>query len=320
MLCPIMLVVLLLLGTVRPWMVIALAAVVGVTDALSMPSFQSIVPSIVERDQIPAALALNATQFNLSRVLGPALAGVLMGSVGAVWCFVLNAASYLPFIWVALWILPRGRAAAAADEAGESGSLFTGVGEVARMPHLRSALLTVLLTSALCGPLIVFCPVLVKTVLRGDIGDFSVAIGAFGVGGLLGAVALLGVAADSDRRRISSRFAAGYGAVVVLVALNPWFWGLPALLVVAGLAMTISNTSANALLQATAPPALRGQTVSLYMLAMRGGLSVGSLLTGLSVHLLGVRQGLLVNGLLAVTAQLAVGRQWLRSPLPNGSP
>jgi MFS family permease len=71
MLCPTLLVVLLLTGTVRPWMVIAASLVVGVTDALSMPSFQSIVPSIVERAQIASALALNATQFNLSRILGP---------------------------------------------------------------------------------------------------------------------------------------------------------------------------------------------------------------------------------------------------------
>jgi len=98
MLCPTLLVVLLLTGTARPWMVIVISGVVGVTDALSMPSFQSIVPTMVERGRIPAALALNATQFNLSRVLGPALAGVLMASVGAVGCFAVNAMSYLPFI------------------------------------------------------------------------------------------------------------------------------------------------------------------------------------------------------------------------------
>ena len=102
-LCPILLVVLLLAGTVQPWMVIALSLVVGFTDALSMPSFQSIVPSIVGHREIASALALNATQFNLSRILGPALAGILMASLGAVGCFALNAASYLPFIWVALW-------------------------------------------------------------------------------------------------------------------------------------------------------------------------------------------------------------------------
>jgi MFS family permease len=317
MMCPILLVVLLLTGSVRPWMVIVLSVVVGVTDALSMPSFQSIVPSMVEHDQIAAGLALNATQFNLSRVLGPALAGVVMAGVGAVGCFALNAVSYLPFIWVALWILPRGKPAPAAGEPLYESSFQDSMRDIIRTPGLRGALLTVLVTSFLCGPLIVFCPVLVRTVLNGDVGGFSAAIAAFGTGGLLGSIALLGIDASRDRRRISSWLARCYGATLVLAALNPWFWGLPALLALAGFAMTVSNTSANSLLQATALPELRGQTVSLYMLAMRGGVSVGSLLTGLAVSLIGVRHALLINGVLAVMAQIVVGRLWIGSSSPD---
>lgn len=100
---------------VQPWMVIGLSLLVGITDGLSMPSFQSIVPSIVpsivEKQQIPTGLALNATQFNLSRIVGPAVAGVLMGSVGAAGAFGVSALSYVPFILVALWVLPHGMAA-----------------------------------------------------------------------------------------------------------------------------------------------------------------------------------------------------------------
>ena len=314
MLCPALLVALLLSDAVQPWMVILLSILVGVTDALSMPSFQTIVPSIVERDQIPGALALNATQFNLSRIIGPAIAGIVMAGVGAVGCFALNAVSYLPFIWVALWVLPRGDPV----PAGESHSrrLFAGIAEIVRMPHLRGALLTVLVSSTLCGPLIVFCPVLVKNVLHGDVKDFSLSIGAFGMGGLIGAIALLGIDARRDRRRISSWFARGYGLLVIAVALCPWFWGLPALLALAGLVMTVSNTSANSLLQASAVPDLRGETISLYMLALRGGVSIGSLITGLTVSLLGARQALLINGLIAVLAQFAVAREWLRYSMP----
>ena len=105
----------------------------------------------------------------------------------------------------------------------------------------------------------------------------------------------------------------------MLAALNPWASGLPALLVLAGPSMSVSNTSANSLLQATALPGLRGQTVSLYMLALRGGVSVGSLLTGLSVNLLGIRHALLINGILAVIVQIGVGRECSRSPLPKAA-
>jgi MFS family permease len=319
MLCPAALVILLLTGAVQAWVVVALSLIVGITDALSMPSFSSIVPTIVKRDQIAPALALNATQFNLSRILGPAIAGVLMASVGAIACFVLNAASYLPFIWVALWILPRRSAAPALTDPFDHHHPFAGVRQIAGQSHLRGALVTALLTSTLCGPLIIFCPVLVKEVLNGDVSDFSFAIGAFGVGGLLGAAALLGVDPERDRRKLGSWFAAGYGAIVALTALNPWSWGLPPLLVLAGLSMSVSNTSANSFLQATAPPQLRGRTVSLYMLAMRGGLSIGGLMTGISVSLLGVRYALLINGILALTTQLFVGREWIRSQLPKAS-
>ncbi|HTS72921.1 MAG TPA: MFS transporter [Gaiellaceae bacterium] len=88
MLCPTLIVVLLVVNKVQPWMIVALSLVVGVTDALSMPSFQSIVPSIVEYEQIGTGIALNSTQLNLSRILGPALAGVLMVRLGALSCFV----------------------------------------------------------------------------------------------------------------------------------------------------------------------------------------------------------------------------------------
>ncbi len=317
MLCPTVVVLLLLVGTVRPWMIIALSLVVGITDALSMPSFQSIVPSIVERKQIASGLALNSIQFNLSRIFGPAIAGILLVSVGAVGCFAVSAASYVPFIVVALWILPRRGITPSADGLFDRHQIFSNVMGIARQPHLRGALLTVFLTSLLCAPLVTFCPVLVKDAFHGNAGHFSLAIGAFGVGGLLGAIILLFIDAAHDRRYLTSWFAATYGVILVLSAINPWFWGLPALLFVGGMSMSVSNISANTILQANASQHLRGQTVSLYMLAMRGGLSIGSLLTGISVSLFGVSHALLINGALAVLAQTLVGREWLRAPLPR---
>jgi MFS family permease len=312
MLCPVALVVLLLSGGVLPWMVIGLSLVVGITDALSMPSFQSIVPSIVQREQISAALALSSTQFNLSRILGPAVAGVVMASVGAIGCFVLNAASFIPFIGVAIWILPRRGQRLAARDRFDRRHLFAGARAVARDPLLRGALITVLITSIFCGPLITFAPVLVRQAMHRDIGDFSLAVTAFGLGGLAGAVALLGIDSRHDRRLLCSVAAVLYAVVILLAALDPWFWGLPVLLVFAGLAMTISNTSANTHLQSNAPAALRGQTVSLYMLAMRGGIAVGSLLTGGAIAVLGVRDVLFTDAMLALILQCIVGWRWAK--------
>ncbi len=317
MLCPAIIVVLLLMGIVKPWMIIALSVVVGVTDALSMPSFQSIVPSIVKREQIASGLALNSTQFNLSRILGPSIAGVLMSSVGATACFVVSAVSYVPFIGVALWILPRFTPNPPKAAAPIRPSALAGIRDVLRERHIRGALLTVLTTGVLCAPLMTFIPVLVRDVFQGGAGRFSMAVASFGVGGILGAAGLLAVSPSVDRRRISSGLALLYGVVLILSAINPWFWALPILLVFAGASMTVSNTAANSLLQATSNPRLLGQTVSLYMLALRGGMSLGALATGGAVSLFGVRHALLMSGVLAVCLQLAIAPRWLRAPIPT---
>ena len=201
LLCPIAIVALLMTGQIRPWMIIVLSVVVGVTDALSMPSFQSIVPSIVRHDEIPAGLALNATQFSLSRILGPSIAGLLMSSVGTVACFVLSAASYVPFIGVALWILPRWTPEPPTVVARRRP--FAGIGDIVSQPSLRGALLTVLATSLFCAPLVTFSPVLVRDVFHASAGHFSAAVASFGAGGLLGAICLLSVGPAVDRRRLT---------------------------------------------------------------------------------------------------------------------
>jgi len=143
MLCPIILVALLLAGAARPWMIVLLSVVVGVTDALSMPSFQSIVPSIVRHDQIASGLALNSTQFNLSRILGPALAGALLAAAGAVACFAVSAVSYVPFILVAAWILPHQVGKPPTQGVEGYRQTYAKVFKIARIPYFGGALLTV---------------------------------------------------------------------------------------------------------------------------------------------------------------------------------
>ncbi|MDR3369276.1 MFS transporter [Rhodoferax sp.] len=310
MLCPVLIVVILVTHTAQPWMIIGLSLVVGITDGLSMPSFQSIVPSIVERQQISNGLALNATQFNLSRILGPAIAGLLMTSVGAVGAFGVSALSYVPFILVVIWILPKGATSLVKTQRFAFSQMRTNVRHVVSQPLLRGALMTVFVSSVMCAPLVVFSPVLVKVSLNGDVSHFSLAVGSFGVGGLLGAVSLLALDEKRDRRRISSAFAIVYSLAVALASQSRSQWLLPVLFALAGYSMTMTNTSANTLLQSAASSTIRGQTVSLFMLVMRGGMALGALITGLSVTLLGVRDALLVNGILALSIQYVIARSW----------
>ena len=141
-----------------------------------------------------------------------------MAGFGSIACFALNAASYVPFIWVALWILPRGKPQAIGSTIRERKSLFNGIRRVVQTRHLRVALLTVFLTSALCGPMTVFSPVHIKQVLHVGASDFSIAMSAFGAGGPLGAIALLGIDPSYDRRKTS---------VLGLQSDMEYFWSLP---------------------------------------------------------------------------------------------
>jgi predicted MFS family arabinose efflux permease len=313
-LCPATLIVLLLTHSVRPWHVIALSIVVGITDALSMPSFQSIVPGIVEPPKIGTAYALNSVQFNLSRILGPAIAAVLMAHFGALACFGVNTLSYAPFILVALWILPR-KALRSALLPSTAASPFAGLREIVGRRDLRNGLLITLLTSVLCAPLVNLCAVVIQEVFHGGARELGSALSAFGAGGLVGALSLVALAGKIEPRNLGSTFAIVYAAIVVGVALTSSFTWVLMLLVVGGAAMTMSNTSVNTLLQTTVGDSLRGETASLYMLSMRGGLALGSLVTGAVANTLGVRTALLANGVLAV-----VGQVWLayRSPAVAG--
>ncbi len=304
--CPVLIVGLLWAHAIQPWMVVGLSLVVGITDALSMPSFQSIVGTLVPREQMPTAIALNSTQFNLSRILGPAIAGVLMASVGALGAFSVSALSYVPFLAVALWILPRHGVRRGAEAPLSLQALKASVRQVLGQPVLRWALLSVSVNSVLCAPLIAFCPVLVRDALHGDVAEFSTAAAAFGVGGMLGALGLLALGPQHDRRRLCAWFGMLFAALVLLAGRNQVLALLPAMFVLAGIGMTVSNTSANTLIQSQAPLHIRGQAVSMFMLAMRGGIALGALLTGALVSGLGVQTALLINGALAMLAHLLV--------------
>ena len=312
MLCPILLVLLILTGTIHVWIIIGLSLVVGITDALSMPAFQSIVPSIVAPKQIGTAIALNSTQFNLSRVLGPAIAGVLMARYGPAWCFGANALSYIPLLLTVYWIqVPRKIDRRFASSSGQP--WFADIHRIGRQPRLLGALCTVLVTSILCGPLIAFSPVLIKQVFHSDALHFGQAIAAFGVGGLIGATGILAVEGRIDRVKLCSGAAVLYGLLLALVALNRSLPLLSGLLVLCGAAMTASNISANSILQYTAHDRIRGRTSSLYMLAMRGGLSLGNLVAGISVTYLGIGRVFLINGIAAVLIQAWIYRKWVHA-------
>lgn len=315
-LCPILLLAILAARLVQPWMVIALSLVIGTTDALTTPSLSNAVFGLVGRERLALGLALNAAQYNIARIAGPMLAGALLAWGGLSACFLLSAVSYIPLL-IATWCaLPREECRTAMTVSALRGGRKEGLIEVIHDPLLRGPLVTVGVAGLLCGPLLIFTPFLVKDVLHGNAGQFSAAVAAFGLGGIGGATGLLIFNAPARPRSLCSRFAAVYGLAVGAAGLVPSAAALSAVLVLAGVATTITNTLALTMLQTDAPEHLRGRAVGLFTLALRGGIAAGSVLTGLAIHFVGARSALLAYGLFAIALQLTVGRGWMRQRLP----
>ena len=304
MFCPAIVVLLLLTGHVTAWLVILLSFVVGATDALSTPALQSIVPSTVEASQIEAAVSLNSTQFNLSRVLGPMTGGLVMAGIGAVGCFALNTLTYIP-LFLAIAVLPR----KLREVNGPKVVQVKGVsirGRFSKMitsRNLRSAMLTVVISTLFCNPLLTFAPVLIRDVFKSNAIGFGQALSAFGGGGLIAAFLVFLTKDKIDRRLLCSLAAAANGLLLIAVAFNSWFWLLIPLLVGAGCAMTACQITASTILQSHVGNDVRGQVTSVYIMLMRGGSAIGSMVVGLATARWGILHVLLVCGISAIFFQ-----------------
>jgi len=312
--CPVLIVVLLSTGHLRVWMVLALSLVVGVTDALSSPSVNALVPSSVAEEDVPSAVVLNSAQFNLSRVLGPFFAGAVMATLGPIACFALNASSYAPYL-LALYLLriPREpRRAADTVRRRARDSILEAIVAVAKKRRLRRALLTVVVTSVFGVPMITFMPVLVRDAFHLGSAEFGGALSVFGFGGLVGAATVLPLKANRQRQRFSTLAAIAVGGLLVAIAVDRVFTHFLVLVFFIGAAMVGSNTAASSILQSSIDGRIRGRVTSLYTLALRGGAPLGSLVTGVVASRWGVRAALLGNGAVALLchgALIAVARK-----------
>ncbi len=311
--------VLLIKGLLRVWMIIVISFIVGITDALSVPSFQTIIPSLVARKDIPRAVSLNSTQFNLSRVLGPVIAGIVIARYGGVACFSANAISYLPF-FISIWfIYPRNRVKITTTTIQTKPvNQWFEIRDLLRIHAVRLPLVTVFAASFFCGPLVTFCPVIIKDVFHSGVGDFGWAMTAFGGGALIGAaVTFIPFRGPYGRNRIASAAAVLLGFIIIAIAMTHSFLLLSIMLVLAGITQIAANISANTFLQENAADNLRGRITSLYQLAMYSGLSIGTLFTGFMVSRLGIVPAFVINGSIAVIIQSALLLRQLHQPIVN---
>ncbi|GMU39598.1 MAG: MFS transporter [Chloroflexota bacterium] len=284
---------LVIFGHVEVWHVLLFSALTGVGWALNTPVRQTLVSQIVPREELMHALALNAAGFNATRIAGPALAGVLIATLGPGENFLVQALAYAA---VAALILPiRLPLAPGGSVAGLGASLVEGVRYVSRHPTLRTQLILVLVPVLVALPYTALLPVLARDTLGRGAGAYGLMVAAPGAG----AVAATLVIASLTRVRRKGRVLLGaigvLGAALLLVAVSRWFPVTLLALALVGAAQMTYTTTNQALMQLTTPPEYRGRVMGIYMLN-QGLLPLGSVLAGVFTDLTEVHLTLAIMG------------------------
>jgi MFS family permease len=281
---------------VRIWHVLTLSVVTGLAQAFGGPAYQSLFPTLVDKQDIPNAIALNSIQFNLARVIGPLIAGAALAAFGMVACFGLNGVSFLAVIVAILSLHARHTPAPAGTRMREE--LRGGLSYVRRQPALTALVILAFATTFLGNPLLTFLPLFAQDVLGGGVGQYTRLMACAGAGAVSGAlvVAWLGKFPHMGQTLLVIQLA--FGALVILFAVTRVVWLNGVLLYACGACMVMLFAMVSSLVQLIAPNQMRGRVMSIYLVAFRGGMPLGSLAAGYAATVASAPAVLVVNGVL----------------------
>ena len=283
-------------GRIRVWEILALAVVLGLSSAFDLPARQVLVAQTVDREDLPNAIALNSSIFHGSRVVGPAVAGLLVAAVGEGWCFLVNAISFLGALTGLLMMrlpvyVPR------TDHAPVFAHLKEGVRFVRGHPEVRLLLILLGIVCGLGMPYTVLMPIFADGILHGGPRAMGLLMGASGLGAVLGAVLLAARGRTGGLERIAYLGAAGTGLALACFAYSRWFWLSALLLVPVGMAMVAHMTSNNTLVQMLIPNEMRGRVMAFHAMVFTAAMPVGALVAGVAAHHIGAPLTIALGGL-----------------------
>jgi MFS family permease len=285
-------------GQVAVWHVFSLAALLGVVNGFDLPARQAFTVELVGREDLPNAIALNSSAFNAARLVGPAVAGVLVAVAGEGWCFLINGLSYATVL-AALLAMRMARL----ERPLHTGSLLAHIADGVRFVRghvaIRSLLLLLGMVSLAGMPYAVLMPVFADRILGGGAAGLGILMSCAG-GGPRGLGAWV------------PRAAFGFGLGLLAFSLSRSFWLSGLLLVPTGFAMMVQMASSNTLLQMLVPDALRGRVMSLYSMMFMGMAPLGALLAGALAGVIGAPGTVAGGGALCMLAAL-----WFRWRLPQ---
>ncbi|MFD9214829.1 MFS transporter [Streptomyces sp. NPDC087659] len=303
-LCGLALAVLTLSGEVRVWHVYLVAFLLGMVTVVDNPTRQSFVSEMVGPGQLRNAVSLNSANFQSARLIGPAVAGVLITAVGSGWAFLLNGLSFLaPIIGLLLMRpaelhrterVPRGK-----------GQLREGLKYVAGRPELIWPIVLVGFIGTFAFNFPIWLTAFADKVFHAGAGTYGLFNTLMAAGSLAGA--LLSARRASARLRMLLGAAALFGVLEIAAAFSPSFWLFAALLVPIGMVGLTVNVTANSSVQMATDPVMRGRVMSLYMMVFVGGTPVGAPIVGWITDTYGVRAGMATGGTVAAIAAVAIG-------------
>ncbi len=296
--------VLTLSGHVEVWHVYVAAFAVGMATVLDNPARQSFVSEMVGPEQLQNAVSLNSANFQSARLIGPAVAGVLITGVGTGWAFLLNGLSFIAPITGLL--LMRARELHVVERAPRGkGQLREGLRYVAGRPELIWTIVLVGFIGTFGFNFPVFLSAFADDVFAAGAGSYSLFNTLMAVGSVAGA--LLAARRGTSRMRVLIASALAFGAVEVVAAVTPSLWLFALLMVPIGMFGMTVNVTANTSIQMTTDPAMRGRVMALYMMVFLGGTPVGAPIVGWVTDTYGPQVGLAAGGLVSLVAAAVVG-------------
>ncbi len=296
--------VLVLSGQVRPWHVYVMAAVLGLVSVADAPARQAFVSELVGPEQLRNAVSLNSAVFQTARLVGPAVAGLVITAVGIGWAFLLNAVSYLAPL-VALLLMRPAEMHPAERAPHGSGQVRATLRQVRRDPGLLWPIVLVAFVGTFGFNFPVWLTTFTVQVFRTGSGVYGVLNSLLAAGAVAGA--LWAARSLAPPRRVLTTAALLFGALETAAALAPALWLFAALLVPVGMAGLVVTATANAHVQLTADAATRGRVMSLFKIAFVGGTPVAAPAVGWITETCGPRAGFLTGGLTSLAAAGVVG-------------
>ena len=289
-------------GVIAVWQVLVLATVLGIASAFDIPMRQSFIVEMVGKDDLMNAIALNSSLFNGARVIGPAIAGFLIGALGIAWCYFLNGLSYIAVIaGLLLMRLP------AMIRPARTTSTWGGFREVLTFlrsdRRIRSLMIQTAILSVFGFPYIAMMPVFARDVLHRGAAGYGALTSSIGIGAVIGA---LGIALSATRLRARGRLMlvgwTAFGILLILFSSSRVLALSVVLLALAGCAMIVNNSITNTLLQTAAPDHLRGRIMGFYSFVFVGMAPFGAFLFGLVAEHVGVPHTLAAGGAIVALA------------------